>query len=88
MSLYSYFAKASKRSELPDPSGALSAQKYGANGRDFSRDVTDDCSITSHHCHSKRIERVASLSLARKLLANNGSPDVFVDMVTSHHRFH
>ena len=86
MSLYRYFAKASK---LPDPNGELSASISPAAIKEANEAVKyDSICITSHLCHSKRIERVASLSFAKKFFANNGGPDVLVDLVSSHHRFH
>ena len=86
MSLYRYFAKASK---LPDPNGELLASISPAAIKEANEAVQyNSICITSHHCHSKKIERVTSLSFARKFFANNGSPDVLVDMVSSYHRFH
>ena len=69
MSLYSYFAEASKRSDLSNPNGSLSASVSPAAIKEAN-------------------EVVKNVSFARKLLANNSSPDVFVDVVTSHHCFH
>ena len=63
MSLYCYFAKALK---FPDPNGELSASISPAVIKEANEAVKyDSICITSHHCHSKRIERVAPTKLSR-----------------------
>ena len=60
--------------------------------RHFSKQLEVELKVTSVHTwkikYLAELNRkpVASLSFARKLLANNSSPDVFVDVVTT--RFH
>ena len=64
--MYSCFAEASKRSDLTNPNGSLSALLNPAAIKEANEDVK---SVTSDG-HSKRIERVASpLSFARILLS-------------------
>ena len=52
MSLYRYFAKASK---LPDPNGELSASLSPAAIKEANKAVKyDSIFITSHHCHKQK----------------------------------
>ena len=95
MSLYSSFADASKRSDLPNPNGSLSASVSPAVIKEANEAVK---SVTSGGKRRRGSyakfspEQQAAIgkyaSLHSNQAANNSSPDVFVDVVTSHHRFH
>ena len=80
MALYRHFTKT--LTKLPNPNGDLWASVSPAAIKEANE------AVKSAICHSKRIEPVASLSFAKKFLANYGSPNVLENVVPSDRCFH